>query len=47
MTKMVVQLQSATVPADSFAAKPKTMFRAGTEFCRIEEESDVNTEFTA
>jgi hypothetical protein len=41
MTKMIVQLQSPNVPADSFAAKPKTMFRAGTRFCRIEEEPDV------
>ena len=41
MTKMVVQLQSANVPADSFAAKPKTMFRSGTQFCRIEEEPDA------
>jgi len=37
---MVVQLQSSDVPADSFAAKPKTMFRAGTQFCRIEEQPD-------
>jgi hypothetical protein len=41
MTKMVVQLQSPDVPADSFAARPKTMFRAGTQFCRIEEEPDL------
>jgi len=40
MTKMVVQLDSSDVPAGSFAAKPKTMFRAGTQFCRIEEEPD-------
>jgi hypothetical protein len=40
MTKMVVQLQSSEVPADSFAAKPKTMFRAGTQFCRVEEAPD-------
>jgi hypothetical protein len=40
MTKMVVQLQSPDVPADSFAAKPKTMFRAGTQFCRVEEGPD-------
>ena len=40
MTKMVVQLQSPDVPADSFAAKPKTMIRAGTQFCRTEEEPD-------
>jgi hypothetical protein len=41
MTKMVVQLQSSDVPADSFGAKPKTMFRAGSQFCRIEEEPDT------
>jgi hypothetical protein len=41
MTKIVVQLQSAGVPQDSFAAKPKTMYRAGTKFCRVEEEADI------
>jgi len=40
MTRMVVQLESTEVPADSFAAKPKTMMRAGTEYCRIEEQPD-------
>jgi hypothetical protein len=40
MIKMVVQLQSPDVPAGSFAAKPKTMYRAGTQFCRIEEQPD-------
>jgi hypothetical protein len=40
MTKMVVQLQGPDVPADSFAAKPKTMYRAGTQYCRIEEQDD-------
>jgi hypothetical protein len=40
MIKMVVQLQSPDVPADSFAAKPKTMYRAGTSYCRTEEEPD-------
>ena len=40
MVKMVVQLQSPDVPADSFAAKPKTIIRAGTQFCRVEEEPD-------
>lgn len=40
MTKMVVQLQSPDVPPDSFAAKPKTMYRAGTKYCRIEEVDD-------
>jgi hypothetical protein len=40
MTKMVVQLQSPDVPAGSFAAMPKTMYRAGTQYCRIEEQDD-------
>jgi hypothetical protein len=40
MTKMVVQLQSPDAPAGSFAARPKTMLRAGTQFCRVEEEPD-------
>lgn len=41
MTKIVVQLQSPDVPQDSFAAKPKTMYRAGTQYCRVEEEPDA------
>jgi hypothetical protein len=40
MTKMVVQLQSTDVPAASFATRPKTMLRAGTKYCRTEEEPD-------
>jgi hypothetical protein len=40
MTKMVVQLQGTDVPVESFAAKPKTMYRAGTQFCRVEEMPD-------
>jgi hypothetical protein len=40
MTKMQVQLQSPDVPADSFAAKPKVMYRAGSQYCRIEEQPD-------
>jgi hypothetical protein len=40
MTKMVVQLQGPGVAADSFAAKPKTMYRAGTQYCRIEDQDD-------
>jgi hypothetical protein len=40
MTKIVLQLQSPDVPADSFGAKPKTMYRSGTQYCRIEEEPD-------
>lgn len=40
MTKIVVRLQASDVPADGFAAKPKTMYRAGTGSCRIEELPD-------
>jgi hypothetical protein len=41
MTKLVVHLQSADVPETSFAAQPKTMYRAGTRYCRIEEIPDT------
>ncbi len=41
MTKMVVQLEpSGGVAPNRFAAKPKTIFRAGTQFCRTEEQPD-------
>lgn len=40
MTKVVVQLDSPDVPKDSFAAKPKAMYRAGSRYCRIEEQPD-------
>jgi hypothetical protein len=40
MTKVVVRLQSPDVPEGSFAAQPKTMYRAGTRYCRIEEMPD-------
>jgi len=42
MTKMEVVLQSPDAPADSFAAKPRTIYRAGTGYCRIEEAPDPN-----
>jgi hypothetical protein len=41
MTKLVVHLQSQDVPQASFAAQPKTMYRAGTRYCRIEELPDA------
>lgn len=40
MTKLRVQLDSPDAPAGSFAAKPRVIYRAGTQFCRIEEEPD-------
>lgn len=41
MTKLIVRLQSQDVPEASFAAQPKTMYRAGTHYCRIEELPDI------
>ena len=40
MIKVVVRLQSPDIPKQSFAAKPKTMYRAGNRYCRIEEFPD-------
>ena len=40
MTKVEVVLQSPEVPADSFAAKPKVIYRAGDKYCRVEEAPD-------
>jgi hypothetical protein len=40
MTKISVRLESPDDPADSFAAKPKTMYRAGNGYCRTEEVPD-------
>ena len=40
MTKLTVRLQSPEVPEDSFAAKPKIMYRAGSRYCRTEELPD-------
>jgi hypothetical protein len=40
MTRLQVQIQSPEVPADSFAAKPKIIYRAGTQYCRVEEQPD-------
>jgi hypothetical protein len=41
MMKLVVHLQSPDVPERSFSTQPKTMYRAGTRYCRIEEQSDI------
>jgi hypothetical protein len=40
MTKVEVQLQGPAIPAGSFAAKPRTMYRAGSRYCRVEEAPD-------
>lgn len=40
MTKITVQLDSPDLPQDSFARKPKTIYRAGNKYCRVEESPD-------
>jgi hypothetical protein len=41
MTKLEVAVEGPQIAAGSFAAKPKTMFRAGSRYCRIEEQADT------
>ena len=41
MTRMMVKLESPDVPKDSFAAQAKRMYRAGSRYCRIEENPDL------
>ena len=40
MTKITVQLDGSEVPKNSFARKPKTIYRASSTYCRIEEAPD-------
>ena len=40
MTRLTVRLQRPDIPEESFAAKPKTMYRAGNDYCRTEELPD-------
>ena len=40
MTRLMVKLESPEIPKDSFAAQAKRMYRAGSRFCRIEENPD-------
>lgn len=40
MTHLIVSMSGTGFPADSFAAKPKTMWRATNQYCRINEEPD-------
>lgn len=40
MTKVEVRLEGPDVPAGSFATRPKVMYRAGNQYCRIEEAPD-------
>jgi hypothetical protein len=41
MTRLVVKLESPEIPKDSFAAQAKRMYRAGSRYCRIEENPDL------
>ena len=41
MLKLTVRLQSAAAPPGSFPAQPKTLYRAGSRYCRIEEMPDT------
>ena len=41
MTKMMVKVESPEIPKDSFAAQAKRILRAGSAYCRIEENPDL------
>lgn len=41
MTKLMVKLESPEIPKDSFAVQVKRMYRAGSRYCRIEENPDL------
>ncbi len=41
MTNMIVQMSGTDIPTDSFAAKPKVIWRASNQYCRIDEEPDT------
>jgi hypothetical protein len=41
MIMLTVKLESPEIPKDSFAAQPKRMYRAGSGFCRTDENPDL------
>ena len=41
MIHLSVQMSGPDVPPDSFAAKPKIIWRASNQYCRVDEEPDV------
>jgi hypothetical protein len=41
MTHMLVQLSGTDIPASSFAARPKEIWRASNQYCRIDEQPDL------
>jgi hypothetical protein len=40
MNRITVQLDGSEVPQNNFARKPKTIYRAGSTYCRVEEAPD-------
>lgn len=40
MTQVIAKMEGSDIPANSFAAKPKVYWRAGSRYCRVDEESD-------
>src|ERR1700722_6742756 len=40
MTQVIVQMSGTGIADDSFAAKPKTYWRASNQYCRVDEEPD-------
>jgi len=41
MTHLTVKLESPEIPKDSFAAQAKRIYRAGSRYCRVEENPDL------
>lgn len=41
MIMVTVKLESPEIPKESFAAQPKRIYRAGTQYCRTEENPDL------
>ena len=40
MNRITVQLDGSEVPQNNFGRKPKTIYRAGSTYCRVEEAPD-------
>jgi hypothetical protein len=40
MTHAVIQMSGSDISVDSFSAKPKTFWRASSQYCRVDEEPD-------
>jgi hypothetical protein len=42
MTHVIAQMTGTDIPAESFAAKPKTYWRSSSQYCRVDEEPDAD-----